>query len=342
MNSPVREKFNPLQLTSFIFLIRFTIFAVSVVICAGTSVRAQLGTNPFGSTITLGPSDSFNGNTSGDGYVNYGNATVIGAEFSQNTYNIGLYNASGSTAKIGDGAFDSNYFGLYNYFSTVSISGGNFDNNYYDGVVDSGSTDSISGGTFDNNAEGLTEYYSTDSISGGDFDNDGDGLYNYGSTDSISGGDFENNTNGLASKFSTDSIAGGTFDNNIYGLYSESSTDSIYGGNLQDNSGYDLYTDDGGTINVYGESFGGLPFGDLPEYSTGSLEWTLSNGTTEDLTYYNGGSLDPGGTIDLIYVPVTAPAPEACSLAVYAGLALAFGALVMRARRKRSVTDLVD
>jgi hypothetical protein len=290
MNNSVWKTLRPLQLTWFMSLTRATIFVAAVLVSAGASAQAQLGTNPVGSTVTLGSSDSYD-NTSfvgdGDGYDNYGNVTVVGAQFDQNDY-YGLQNEEGSSATIEAGTFDYNGYGAYNQGSTESIFGGNFDNNSY-------------------------------------------GVEDFATTDSISGGDFDNNAYGLSSIASTDSISGGTFDNNLVGLACGNSSCSISGGDFQGNSLYDLSAYNG-TIDIYGESFGGLSFGDLAE-GTGIFGWTLSNGTTEELSYYNGG------TIDLIYAPATAPAPEASSLTVFVVLVLGFGALVMCARRKRAATD---
>jgi hypothetical protein len=288
MNNSLWRTLRPLQLNSFIALARVTIFTAAVLICAEAAAQAQLGTNPVGTSVTLGPSDNFNGNNTAtedrDGYDNYGHVKVAGARYGKVTVDVaefnhneadGLDNEPGSSATIEDGTFDYNATGVY----------------------DNDSIDSISGGTFD---------------------------FNFG---------------GLFSESSTVSISGGNFNNNEYGLSVESSTDSISGGDFSGNVESDLVTDDG-TIDIYGESFlgednGVLPSGDLPE-GAGSFYWTPPNEPQDQeyITYYNGG------TIDLFYgAPAAAPAPEASSLAVFAGLALGFGALVVCARRKRAVTD---
>jgi hypothetical protein len=292
MNKSVWTTLRPRPLTSFIALVRIIVFATAALIYTGAAAQAQLGTNPVGTNVTLGPSDSYNGGPS-DGYDNYGNVTVDGAEFNQDV-GYGLLNEGSDNIESGE--FDSSYIGVYDYHAAA--------------------IDTISGGNFDSNTYGLLDDSSTDNISGGEFDNNFYGLYTSGTTAPVG-------------------VTGGNFNNNTFGLYTiDGSVVTVSTGDFQGNTGVDLVAN-GGTIDIYGESFGGLAFGDLSSGgSAGSFDWTLSNGTSENLTYYNAG------TIDLIYAPpAAAPAPEGSSVAVFAGLALGFGALVLCARRKREATE---
>jgi hypothetical protein len=257
-------------------------------------------------------------------------------------------NPVGQTAVLNSSYNNNTYEGYVNY-GTATVTGGSFDSNGHDGFDNYGDsgTATVTGGSFESNGlNGFVNYgQEPTTISNGNFSGNGSaGVENYGAgTVTISGGTFYSNGVGVLCEnpFSYVTISGGIFTNNGVNLEVQEGNVSITGGDFEgvnpNYSGYDI--SNGGDLDIYGTGFSGtgVPIsgqGDLQD-QYGTFTWDLSDGASETLSYFNDG------TIDLIQ-GAPAAAPEASSLAVFAGLVLGFAALIVLSARKRALVALVD
>jgi hypothetical protein len=172
--------------------------------------------------------------------------------------------------------------------------------------------------TFNGNSVGFYVSSSTVVVIGGQFNgNSNVGLYVSGIGATVTGGQFSGDANfGLAAGGSPVTVTGGQFGTGPLGA-----------------NGYDLLTNGGASMDIYGQ-FAGLSLGqtqDLPTLGngyTGSFIGTLHNDTVaQKFTFMNYGRMT---------LHDVAPAPEPSQTAALALGTIALVGLVLKARRRKA------